>query len=108
VGLGYIPKKNKSVFINNKTTLMKECGLYFSKCNNTRHLDKDCRRSKIMHAFIDALYVLVKSSKDNVYVKFVGKKRNHAYISNNGIGTKRKSIWVSKSLVTNLQGPKQV
>jgi hypothetical protein len=107
-GLGYILKKNKSAFIDKKTTFMKECGLYYSKCKNTGHLDKDYTSSKIMHASINPSYVLVKSSKGDVYAKVVGKNRNHAYISNNGIGTKRKSIWVSMALVTNLQGPKQV
>jgi hypothetical protein len=107
-GLGYIPKNNKSVFINKKTTFMKECGLYCSKCKNIRHLDKDCTGSKIMHASIDPSYVLMKSSKGDVYAKFVGKNRNHTHISNNGISTKRKAIWVPKALVTNLQGLKQV
>jgi archaellum component FlaC len=106
--LGYIPKKNKSIFIDKKTTFTKECGLYCSKCKNIGHLDKDCIGSKIKHASIDPSYVLVKSSKGDVYAKFVGKKRNHAHFCNNGIGTKRKSIWVPKALVTNLQGPKQV
>jgi hypothetical protein len=105
--LGYIPKKNKSVFIDKKTTFMKECGLYCSKCKNTRHLDKDYIGSKVMHVSIDPSYVLVKSSQGDVYAKFVGKK-NHAPISNNGIDTKKKSIWVPNALVTNLQGPKQV
>jgi hypothetical protein len=106
--LGYIPKKNKSAFVNKKTTFMKECGLYCSKCKNTRHLDKDCTGSKIMHTSIDPSYVLVKSSKGDVCAKFVGKNRNHAYISNNGVSTKKRSISVPKALVTNLQGPKQV
>jgi hypothetical protein len=87
---------------------MKECGLYYSKCKNTVHLDKDCTGSKIMHASIDPSYVLVKSTKGDVYARFVEKNINHAYISNNGIGTKMKSIFVPKALVTNLQGPKQV
>jgi hypothetical protein len=107
-GLGYIPNKNKIAFINKKITFMKECGLYCSKCKNTGHLDKDCTGSKIMLASIDPSYVLVKSLKGDVYPKFVGKNRNHAHISNNDIGTKRKSIWVPKAMVTNLQGPKQV
>jgi hypothetical protein len=51
----------------------------------------DCNGSKIKHASIDPSYVFVRSSKGDMYAKFVGKK-NHAYISNNGIGTKRKSI----------------
>jgi hypothetical protein len=61
-----------------------------------------------MHAFIDQSYVLVKSSKVDVYAKFVGKDRNHAHISNNCIDNKNKSIWVPKALVTNLQGPKHI
>jgi hypothetical protein len=70
-GFGYIHKKNKNAFINKKTTFMKEYGLYCSKCKNTRHLDKDCTGSKIMHGSIDPSYVLVKSSKGDVYAKFV-------------------------------------
>jgi hypothetical protein len=100
--LGYIPKKSKSAFIDKKTTFMKECGFYCSKCKNTGHLVKDCTGSKIMHASNDPSYVLVKSSKGDVYVKFVGKNRNYASIHNNGIGTKKRSIWVPKVLVTNL------
>jgi hypothetical protein len=89
-GLGYIPKKNKSAFVNKKTTFMKECVLYCSKCKNTIHLDKDCTGSKIKHASIDPSYVLVKSSKGDVYAIFVGKNKNHAYIPNNSIGTKKR------------------
>jgi hypothetical protein len=87
---------------------MKECGLYCSKCKNTGYLVKDCTGSKIMHASIDPSYVLVKSSKGGVYAKFVGKNRNHAFTPNIGIDTKKRSIWMPKALVTNLQGPKQV
>jgi hypothetical protein len=91
-GFGYIPKKNKSAFVDKKTTFIKECDLYYPKCKNTGHLDKNYTSSKIIYASIDPSYVLVKSSKGDVYDKFVGKNRNHAHISNNGIGTKRKSI----------------
>jgi hypothetical protein len=107
-GLGYICKKNKIAFIDKKTTFIKECSLYCSKCKNTGHLDKDCTGKKIMNVSIDPSYMLVKSSKGNVYANFVGKNRNHTQISNNGIDTKMKSIWVPKALVINLQGPKQV
>jgi hypothetical protein len=93
-GLGYIPKKNKSAFVNRKTTFMKECGLYCSKCKNTRHLDKDCTSSKIMHASIDPSYVLVKSSKGDVYAKFVGKNRNLGFISPTmTLALKRGQFW---------------
>jgi hypothetical protein len=91
-GLGYICKMNKNAFIDKKTTFMKECRLYCSKCKNTGHLDKNCTSSKILHASIDPSYVLEKSSKGNVYAKFVGKNRNHAHICNYDIDTKRKSI----------------
>jgi hypothetical protein len=67
---------------------MKECGLYCAKCKNTRHLNKDCIGSKIEHASMDPSYVLVKSSKGDVYAKFVGKNENYTHISNNGIGSK--------------------
>jgi hypothetical protein len=61
-----------------------------------------------MHASIDPSYVHVKSSKGDVYGKFVRKNRNHAFTPKNGIDTKKRSIWVPKALVTNLQGLKQV
>jgi hypothetical protein len=87
---------------------MKECGLYCSKCKNIVHLEKDCTGSKIMHVSMDPSYVLVKSSKGDVYAKFVGKNRNHAHISNNRIGIKKRSIWVLNALVANIQGLKHV
>jgi secreted trypsin-like serine protease len=96
------------VLLLTKTIFIKECGLYCSKCKNTGHFDKDCTGSKIKYDFIDSSYVLVKSSKGDVYSKFVGKNKNHAYIPNNCIGIKKRSIWVSKDLVINLQGFKQV
>jgi hypothetical protein len=65
-GLEYIRKKNKSALIDKKTTFMKECSLYCSKCKSTGHLDKDRIGSKIKHAFIDPSYVIVKSSKGDV------------------------------------------
>jgi hypothetical protein len=47
-GLGYIPKKNKSDFIDKKTTFMKECCLYYSKYKNNGHLYMDCTSSKLL------------------------------------------------------------
>ena len=46
----------------------------------------------------DSCYVLTKGEK-GVHAKFVGTTI---------VGPKKKAIWVPKSLVTNLQGPKQV
>ena len=47
---------------------------------------------------INSFYVLTKGS-NGVKAKFIGKP---------WMGSKKKAIWVPKSLVTNLQGPKQV
>ena len=47
---------------------------------------------------LDSFYVLTKGA-NSVKAKFIGKP---------WMGSKKKAIWVPKSLVTNLQGPKQV
>ena len=47
---------------------------------------------------LDSFYVLTKGA-NGVKAKFIGKP---------WMGSKKKVIWVPKSLVTNLQGPKQV
>jgi hypothetical protein len=47
---------------------------------------------------LDSIYVLTKGTND-VHAKFIGAP---------WMRSKKKAIWVPKSLVTNLQGPKQV
>jgi hypothetical protein len=47
---------------------------------------------------LDSFYVLTKDT-NSVHAKFIGAP---------WMGSKKKAIWVPKSLVTNLQGPKQV
>ena len=47
---------------------------------------------------LDSFYVLTKGT-NGVHAKFIGAP---------WMGSKKKVIWVPKSLVTNLQGPKQV
>ena len=47
---------------------------------------------------INSFYMLTKGT-NGVNAKFIGKP---------WMGSKKKAIWVPKSLVTNLQGPKQV
>jgi hypothetical protein len=47
---------------------------------------------------LDYFYVLTKGA-NSVKAKFIGAP---------WMGSKKKVIWVPKSLVTNLQGPKQV
>ena len=46
---------------------------------------------------LDSCYMLTKGT-NGVKTKFIGKS---------WMGSKKKVIWVPKSLVTNLQGPKQ-
>ena len=46
----------------------------------------------------DSCYMLVKGAK-GVKAKFIGTQI---------VGPKKKAIWVPKTLVTNLQGPKEV
>jgi hypothetical protein len=59
-----------------------------------------------MHVSMGPSYLLVKSSKGDIYATFAGKNRNHDHISNNSIGTKKKFIWVPKALVTDIQESK--
>ena len=47
---------------------------------------------------LDSFYVLTKGT-NGIHAKFIGAP---------WMGSKKKAIWVPKSLVTNLQGPKQV
>jgi hypothetical protein len=47
---------------------------------------------------LDSFYMLTKST-NGVHAKFIGTSWK---------GSKKKAIWVPKSLVTNLGGPKQV
>jgi hypothetical protein len=57
--------------------------------------EQECNVSLIN---LDSFYVLTKSM-NGVKAKFIGAP---------WMDSKKKAIWVSKSLVTNLQGPKQV
>ena len=62
------------------------------ECNNK---SKNANVSSIK---LDSFYMLTKGG-NGVKAKFIGKP---------WMGSKKKAIWVSKSLVTNLQRPKQV
>jgi hypothetical protein len=53
---------------------------------------------KVSSIKLDSFYVLTKGT-NGVHAKIIGAP---------WIGSKKKAIWVPKSLVTNLQGPKQV
>jgi hypothetical protein len=100
--LGYIPKKGKATFANHKTNFVRNNGWYCKSCKQIGHLEQYCmnnnKNAKVSLIKLDSLYVLTKGT-NGVHAKFIGAP---------WIGLKKKVIWVPKSLVTNLQGPKQV
>jgi hypothetical protein len=104
-GIDYEPKKGKSAFIPKETIFEKSQVKYNEEdkmktcfiCKKKVEVHHMCKNKKTIS--FDASYVLRKNANGNVCAKFVGLPIS---------GTKRKSIWVPKALVTNIQGPKQV
>jgi hypothetical protein len=96
------PKKGKAAFAPHKTSFAKNNGQYCYSCKQVGHKEHDCKNKK-SHANVssikfDSCYLLTKGA-NGVKDKFVGTSM---------LGPKKKVIWEPKSLVTNLQGPKQV
>ena len=80
---------------------MKSNGRYCNKCKQVGHLElnsnkmnKNKKIANVPYIPFHSCYVLTKGEK-GVHAKFVGTPI---------VGTKKKAIWVPKSLVTNLQG----
>jgi hypothetical protein len=104
-GLGYTPKKGKAAFATHKPSFVKSNGRYCNRCKQVGHLEINCNKmnknkknANVPYIPFDSCYVLTKGEK-GVRARFVGTPI---------VGPKKKAIWVPKSLVTNLQGPKQV
>jgi hypothetical protein len=104
-GLGYTPKKDKAAFATHKPSFVKSNGRFCNRCKQVGHLKHNCnnmnknkKNANVPYIHFDSSYVLTKGEK-GAHAKFVGTPI---------VGPKKKAIWVSKSLVTNLQGPKQV
>ena len=101
-GLGYIPKKGKAAFASHKTSFVRNNGRYCKSCKQVGHVEQKCmnknKNSKVSSIKLDSFYLLTKGT-NGVKAKFIGKP---------SMGSKKKAIWVPNSLVTNLQGPKQV
>ena len=80
---------------------MKNNGRFYTSCKQVGHKEHECKNksknANVSSIKINSFYVLTKGT-DGVKAKF---------ISTPWMGSK-KDIWVPKSLVTNLQGPKQV
>jgi hypothetical protein len=95
-GLGYFPKKEKNAFVKQKTMFVKECDKVCHKCHNKGHVKKNCPKFKnVSLSCFEHCHVLSHNAK-GVHAKFVGTSI---------VGTKKKAIWVPKTLVTNIQGP---
>jgi hypothetical protein len=102
VGLGYTPKKGKAAFATHKTCFVKNNGRFYTSCKQVGHKEHECKtknkNASVSSIKFDSFYVLTKGT-NCVKVKFIGAP---------WMGSRKKAIWVPKSLVTNLQGPKQV
>ena len=94
-GLGYTPKKGKASFVKNN-------GQFCTSCKQVGHVEQKYMKKKsqanVSSIKLDYFYVLTKGT-NGVKDKFIGKP---------WMSSKKKAILVPKSLVTNLQGPKQV
>jgi hypothetical protein len=99
-GLAYIPKNGMAVFATRKTSFLKENGRFCSKQKQVWHLKQYCKnKNKVISPIkFDSWYLLTKGT-DGVKGKFIG-----ATI----VGLKKNAAWVTKSLITNLGGPKKV
>ena len=82
---------------------MKGNGRFCNRCKQVGHVEQYCKikKNKLPIASsikFDSCYMLVKGA-NGVKAKFIGTPT---------VGSKKKAIWVPKTLVTNLQGPKQI
>ena len=101
--LRYTPKKGKAAFVTPKVSFMKGNGRFCNRCKQVGHVEQYCKINKnklpiVSSIKFDSCYMLVKGA-NGVKAKFIGIPI---------VGPKKKAIWVPKTLVTNLQGPKQV
>ena len=101
-GLSYTPKKGKETFAPHKTSFVKYNGRFCTSCKQVGHVEQKCMNKKsqanVSSINLDSFYVLTKGA-NGVKTKFIGTP---------WMSSKKKAIWVTKSLVTNLQGPRQV
>jgi hypothetical protein len=99
-GFGYIPKNGKAAFAKHKTSFMRNNGRYCKSCKQVGHIEQQCmnkkKNAKVSLIKLDSFYVLTKGT-NGVHAKFIGAP---------WMGSKKKAIWMPKSLVTNLQEPK--
>ena len=85
-----------------KTSFVKNNGRFCNRCKQVRHVEQYCKNknknTNISSIKFDSYYLLNKGV-NGVKAKFVGTPI---------VASIKKAIWVPKSLVTNVRGPKQV
>jgi hypothetical protein len=103
--LGYLPKKEKEAFIPKEKIFVTSHVTYEEeeetkmchKCKTKVDVNHQCKSKKTVS--LDPSYILKKDSKGVVCAKFVGRSLG---------SNRKKSIWVPKILVTNIEGPKKI
>jgi hypothetical protein len=83
--------KGKATFATHKVSFVKGNGWFCNRCKQVGHIEKNCKTNKNKQLNV--------KGANGVKAKFIGTPI---------MGPKKKPIWVPKTLVTNLQGPKQV
>jgi hypothetical protein len=103
-GFGYFLKKGKeafipkeNIFVTSNVTYEEEEVKMCHKCMSKVDVNHQCKSKKTVS--LDPSYILKKDSKGVVCAKFVGRSLGC---------NKKKSIWVPKLLVTNIEGHKKI
>jgi hypothetical protein len=100
-----LPKKGKEAFIAKESIFVcsnvpfedEEKVKMCHKCKAKVNVNHQCRSKKTIS--LDPSYILKKNSKGVVCAQYVGRSLG---------SSKKKSIWVPKILVTNIEGPKKI
>ena len=86
-------------FTSSSSSFMKNNGRFCTSCKQVGHIEQKYMnkksQAKVSSIKLNSFYVLTKGT-NGVKAKFIGAP---------SMGSKKKVIWVPKSLVTNLQGP---
>jgi hypothetical protein len=102
-GLGYTPKKGKAAFVTHKASFVKGNSPFCNRCKQVGRIEQYCKTNNNKQPNVSSIrfnscYMLVKGA-NGVKAKFIGTPI---------VGLKKKIIWVPKTLVINIQRPKQV
>jgi hypothetical protein len=95
-GLGYTPKEGKVTFATPKASFVKGNDRFCNRCKQVGHIEQYCKNKNkndnVSLIKFDSCYLLTKGD-NGVKAKFIGTPV---------VGSKKKAIWVPKTLVTNL------